>query len=185
MKVGIPKEVYSGERRVAATPETAKRLMKLGFDVLIEKRAGASANFTDEAYIQAECTIVPDAPTLWAQSDIVLKVRPPQMHPEIGKHETELLREGGTQIGFIWPAQNPDLLDKLAARKATVLAMDAVPRITRAQKMDALSSMANLAGYRAVIEAANHFGRFFNGQITAAGKVQPAKVLVKIGRAHV
>lgn len=178
MKVGIPKEVYSGERRVAATPETAKRLMKLGFDVLIEKRAGASANFTDEAYIQAECTIVPDAPTLWAQSDIVLKVRPPQMHPEIGKHETELLREGGTQIGFIWPAQNPDLLDKLAARKATVLAMDAVPRITRAQKMDALSSMANLAGYRAVIEAANHFGRFFNGQITAAGKVQPAKVLV-------
>ncbi|MER3589254.1 MAG: NAD(P)(+) transhydrogenase (Re/Si-specific) subunit alpha, partial [Mastigocladus sp. ERB_26_1] len=178
MKVGIPKEVYPGERRVAATPDTAKRLMKLGFDVLIESGAGADANFADEAYIQAECTIVPDAPTLWTQADIVLKVRPPQMHPEVGKHETELLREGGTQIGFIWPAQNPDLLDKLAARKATVLAMDAVPRITRAQKMDALSSMASLAGYRAVIEAANHFGRFFNGQITAAGKVQPAKVLV-------
>jgi H+-translocating NAD(P) transhydrogenase subunit alpha len=178
MKVGIPKEVHPGERRVAATPDTAKRLIKLGFDVLIESGAGASANFADDAYIQAECQIVPDAPALWAEADIVLKVRPPDMHPDLGKHETELLREGGTQIGFIWPAQNPDLLEKLVARKATVLAMDAVPRITRAQKMDALSSMANLAGYRAVIEAANHFGRFFNGQITAAGKVPPAKVLV-------
>jgi NAD(P) transhydrogenase subunit alpha len=178
MKVGIPKEIYPGEHRVSATPDTAKRLIKLGFDVLVESGAGASANFADQAYMQAECTIVPDAPTLWTQADIVLKVRPSQMHPDVGKHETELLREGGTQIGFIWPAQNPDLLEKLVARKATVLAMDAVPRITRAQKMDALSSMANLAGYRAVIEAANHFGRFFNGQITAAGKVQPAKVLV-------
>jgi H+-translocating NAD(P) transhydrogenase subunit alpha len=178
MKVGIPKEVYPGECRVAATPETAKHLMKLGFDVLIEKNAGESANFTNQAYTQAECKIVPDAPTLWAEADIVLKVRPPQLHPELGKDETELLREGGTLISFIWPAQNPDLLEKLAARKATVLAMDAVPRITRAQKMDALSSMANLAGYRAVIEAANHFGRFFNGQITAAGKVPPAKVLI-------
>ncbi|MFN6569569.1 Re/Si-specific NAD(P)(+) transhydrogenase subunit alpha [Dendronalium sp. ChiSLP03b] len=178
MKVGIPKEVYPGERRVAATPDTAKRLIKLGFDVLVESGAGASANFADEAYMQAECTIVSDASTLWTEADIVLKVRPPEMHPEIGKHETQLLREGGTQIGFIWPSQNPDLLEKLVARKATVLAMDAVPRITRAQKMDALSSMANLAGYRAVIEAANHFGRFFNGQITAAGKVPPAKVLV-------
>jgi len=178
MNVGIPKEVYSGERRVAATPDTAKHLQKLGFDVLIESSAGASANFTDDAYTQAECKIVPDAPTLWTEADIILKVRPPAMHPELGKHETELLREGGTLIGFIWPAQNPDLLDKLATRKATVLAMDAVPRITRAQKIDALSSMANLAGYRAVIEAANHFGRFFNGQITAAGKVPPAKVLV-------
>lgn len=178
MNVGIPKEVYPGERRVAATPDTAKHLQKLGFDVLIESSAGASANFTDYAYTQADCKIVPDAPTLWAEADIILKVRPPTLHPELGKHETELLREGGTLIGFIWPAQNPDLLDKLAARKATVLAMDAVPRITRAQKIDALSSMANLAGYRAVIEAANHFGRFFNGQITAAGKVPPAKVLV-------
>jgi len=178
MNVGIPKEVYPGERRVAATPDTAKHLQQLGFNVLIESSAGASANFTDDAYTQAECKIVPDAPTLWTEADIVLKVRPPTLHPELGKHETELLRQGSTLIGFIWPAQNPDLLDKLATRKATVLAMDAVPRITRAQKMDALSSMANLAGYRAVIEAANHFGRFFNGQITAAGKVPPAKVLV-------
>ncbi|WP_026735569.1 Re/Si-specific NAD(P)(+) transhydrogenase subunit alpha [Fischerella sp. PCC 9605] len=178
MKVGIPKEVYPGECRVAATPDTAKHLLKLGFDVLIESGAGESANFANDGYTHAGCKIVPDAPTLWAEADIVLKVRPPQMHPELGKHEAELLDEGNRLIGFIWPAQNPDLLDKLAARKATVLAMDAVPRITRAQKLDALSSMANLAGYRAVIEAANHFGRFFSGQITAAGKVPPAKVMV-------
>ncbi|KOP27699.1 NAD(P) transhydrogenase subunit alpha [Hapalosiphon sp. MRB220] len=178
MKIGIPKEVYKSEFRVAATPDTAKHLVKLGFDMLIEAGAGESANFTNNAYVESECKIVPDAPSLWAEADIVLKVRPPQMHPELGKHEAELLNEGSTLISFIWPAQNPELLDQLAAHKVTVLAMDAVPRITRAQKMDALSSMANLAGYRAVIEAANHFGRFFNGQITAAGKVPPAKVLV-------
>ncbi len=178
MKIGIPKEVYPGECRVATTPDTAKRLQKLGFDVLIESGAGAAANFPDDAYIQAECKIVPDAPTLWASADIVLKVRPPEMHPQLGQHETELLSEEGTLISFIWPGQNKELLDKLAARKATVLAMDAIPRITRAQKMDALSSMANIAGYRAVVEAANHFDRFFPGQITAAGKVPPAKVLV-------
>jgi H+-translocating NAD(P) transhydrogenase subunit alpha len=177
MKVGIPKEVYKGECRVAATPDTVKRLMKLGFDVLIESGAGKTANFADDAYIQSGCKIVPDA-AIWTEADIILKVRPPQMHPELGKHEAELLPEGGRLISFIFPAQNPNLLETLAARKATVLAMDAIPRISRAQKMDALSSMANLAGYRAVIEAANHFGRFFNGQITAAGKVPPAKVLV-------
>lgn len=177
-KVGIPKEIYPGECRVAATPDTAKVLQKLGFDVLIESGAGAAANFPDDAYKQAECQIVPDAPTLWGAVDIVLKVRPPAMNSALGKHEVELLSEGGTLISFIWPAQNPDLLEQLAARKATVLAMDAVPRISRAQKMDALSSMANIAGYRAVIEAANNFGRFFTGQITAAGKVPPAKVLI-------
>ena len=107
-----------------------------------------------------------------------LKVRPPDFHPTLGKHETDLITEGGTVISFIWPAQNQELLDKLAARKATVLAMDSIPRISRAQKLDALSSMANIAGYRAVIEAANNFGRFFTGQITAAGKVPPAKVLI-------
>lgn len=178
MKVGIPKEVYPGERRVAATPDTATRLQKLGFEVLIESGAGEFANFPDDAYTQAECKIVPDAQTLWTEADIVLKVRPPDMHPDLNKHETELLREGGTLISFIWPAQNQDLLDKLAGRKATVLAMDAVPRISRAQKMDALSSMANIAGYRAIVEAANNFGRFFAGQITAAGKVPPAKVMI-------
>ncbi len=178
MKVGIPKEVYPGECRVAATPDTAKVLQKLGFDVLIESGAGETANFPDNAYEQAECQIIPDANSLWSEADIVLKVRPPQMHPTLNKHESELLSENGTLISFIWPAQNQELLEQLSSRKATVLAMDAVPRITRAQKMDALSSMANIAGYRAVIEAANNFGRFFTGQITAAGKVPPAKVLV-------
>ncbi|MBV9388669.1 MAG: Re/Si-specific NAD(P)(+) transhydrogenase subunit alpha [Chroococcidiopsidaceae cyanobacterium CP_BM_ER_R8_30] len=177
-KVGIPKEISTGERRVAATPDTAKVLQKLGFEVLIESKAGETANFPDDLYRQAGCQIVPDAETLWAQTDIVLKVRPPDMHPTLGKHEVDLLSFGGHLIGFIWPSQNPELLERLAARKATVLAMDAIPRITRAQKMDALSSMANIAGYRAVIEAANHFDRFFTGQITAAGKVPPAKVLV-------
>ncbi|MBV8885244.1 MAG: Re/Si-specific NAD(P)(+) transhydrogenase subunit alpha, partial [Chroococcidiopsidaceae cyanobacterium CP_BM_RX_35] len=171
-KVGIPKEIYPGECRVAVTPDTVKAIQKLNFEVIVESGAGETAYFPDDAYRQANCQLVPDAPTLWGSADIILKVRPPDVH------EVELLPEGGTLIGFIWPAQNADLLARLAARKATVLAMDAVPRITRAQKMDALSSMANLAGYRAVIEAANYFGRFFTGQITAAGKVPPAKVLV-------
>ena len=177
-KIGIPKEIYPGECRVAATPDTAKVLQKLGFEVLIESGAGEAANFSDAAYSQVECQIVPDAATLWESADIVLKVRPPQEHPTVGKHEADLLPEGGTLISFIWPAQNQELLDKLSTRQATVLAVDAVPRITRAQKMDALSSMANIAGYRAVVEAANNFGRFFTGQITAAGKVPPAKVMV-------
>ncbi len=177
-KIGIPKEVFSGECRVAATPDTAKTLQKYGFEVLIESGAGAAANFSDAAYQAAGCHLVPTAEMLWQQADVVLKVRPPQPHPELGKHEAELLREAGTLISFIWAAQNPDLLTQLAGRKATVLAMEAVPRISRAQKLDALSSMANIAGYRAVIEAAHNFGRFFTGQITAAGKVPPAKVLV-------
>lgn len=178
MKVGIPKEVYPGECRVAATPETAKRLQKLGFEVLVEANAGKAANFSDAAYEQANCTIVSETTELWSQADVVLKVRPPTLHPSLNKPETMMLREGKTLISFVYPAQNRDLLEDLAARKASVLAMDAVPRITRAQKMDALSSMANIAGYRAVIEAANAFDRFFPGQITAAGKVIPAKVLV-------
>ena len=171
-KLGIPKEIYPNEYRVAATPDTVKKLQKLGFEILIESGAGDAANFSDHAYQQAGCHIAPNAHTLWTEADIVLKVRPPE-DQEIG-----LIPEGNTLIGFIWPAQNQELLDKLASRNATVLAMDAIPRISRAQKMDALSSMANIAGYRAVIEAANNFGRFFTGQITAAGKVPPAKVLV-------
>ncbi|NJP10446.1 MAG: Re/Si-specific NAD(P)(+) transhydrogenase subunit alpha [Leptolyngbyaceae cyanobacterium RU_5_1] len=178
MKIGIPKEVYPGECRVAATPDTAKRLQKLGFEVLIEAGAGKAANFSDAAYAQASCELVADPLTLWSESDVMIKVRPPMLHPELDKPEVFLLREGGTLISFVYPAQNHELLEDLADRKATVLAMDAVPRITRAQKMDALSSMANIAGYRAVIEAASHFDRFFPGQITAAGKVPPAKVLV-------
>ena len=171
-KIGIPKEIYPNECRVAATPNTVKKLQKLGFEILVETNAGASANFTDRAFQEADCKIVPDAASLWSEADIILKVRAPE------DSEIEVMPEGKTIISFIWPAQNEELLNKLADRSATVLAMDAVPRISRAQKMDALSSMANIAGYRAVIEAANNFGRFFTGQITAAGKVPPAKVLV-------
>ena len=177
-KIGIPNEVHPGENRVAATPETAKVLQKMGFEVLVECGAGADASYSDAAYEQAGCKLISQAETLWAEADIVMKVRPPEMHPILGCHEAELLNEGGTLISFLWPAQNAELLEKLAARKATALSMDAIPRISRAQKMDALSSMANIAGYRAVIEAANNFGRLFTGQITAAGKMPPAKVLV-------
>jgi H+-translocating NAD(P) transhydrogenase subunit alpha len=171
-KIGVPQEIYPNECRVAATPDTVKKLQKLGFEILIQRSAGAAANFTDQAYQDADCKIVPDAQTLWSEADIILKVRAPE------NSEIEVMPQGKTIISFIWPAQNEELLNKLADRNATVLAMDAVPRISRAQKMDALSSMANIAGYRAVIEAANNFGRFFTGQITAAGKVPPAKVMV-------
>ncbi len=178
MKIGIPKEIHAGERRVATTPEVAEKLQKLGYSVAIEKDAGKLANFTDDAYREAGVEVVEDAKTLWSTSDIVAKVRPPETHPELAIDEVELLKEGGNLISFIWPAQNEELMSRLAAKKATILAMDSVPRISRAQKLDALSSMANIAGYRAVIEASQHFGRFFTGQITAAGKVPPAKVMV-------
>ena len=172
MKIGIPKEIQAGEKRVATTPEVAERLRKLGFDILIETGAGIAANIADDQYREVGVEIVADAQTLWAGSDIVLKVRAPAMH------EVDLMHEGTTLVSFIWPAQNPELMERLAAKKVTVLAMDSVPRISRAQKLDALSSMANISGYRAMVEAAHHFGRFFTGQITAAGKVQPAKVMV-------
>ncbi|MFM7573416.1 MAG: NAD(P)(+) transhydrogenase (Re/Si-specific) subunit alpha, partial [Snowella sp.] len=170
--IGIPKETYVNECRVAATPDTAKKLQKLGFEVILETGAGSLANFSDEAYQNADCRIVADLNTLFNEADIILKVRPPS------SEEVAQLPLNKTLISFIWPAQNAELLEQLAERQATVLAMDAIPRISRAQKLDALSSMANIAGYRAVIEAANNFGRFFTGQITAAGKVPPAKVLV-------
>ncbi|MEL6602507.1 MAG: Re/Si-specific NAD(P)(+) transhydrogenase subunit alpha [Cyanobacteria bacterium J06614_10] len=176
-KIGVPKEIVDGERRVAATPATVKRLQKLGFEVLIENGAGEAANFSNEAYQAVGCEIVYTATELWERSDVVLKVQPPQDHPN-GRHEADMLGAHQSLISFIWPAQNQGLVERLSSRQATVLAMDAIPRISRAQKMDALSSMANIAGYRAVIEAANQFGRFFTGQITAAGKVPPAKVLV-------
>ena len=177
MKIGIPKEIRPGERRVAITPETVGRLLKLGFEVAIESGAGHGASFEDSAYEASGVIVEPDAATIWQKSDVVLKVQPPERRAD-GTHEADLLRESGTLICFLWPAKNKDLIEKLAKRKATVLAMDQIPRITRAQKFDALSSMANIAGYRAVIEAASFFGRFFTGQMTAAGKIPPAKVLV-------
>ncbi len=178
MKIGIPKEIRPGERRVAATPDTVSRLLKLGFEVQVESQAGAGASFADADYAAIGATVVRSARELWDQNELILKVQPPEHNLELDLHEAELLREGSTLVSFIWPAKNAELVERLAARRATVLAMDQVPRITRAQKMDALSSMANIAGYRAVIEAASFYGRFFTGQMTAAGKVPPAKVLV-------
>ena len=172
-RIGVPRETFPGEKRVATVPDVVEKLIKLGFSVAVESGAGDAANFSDDAYRAAGAEIVGDAATLWATSDIVFKARPP------GTGEVALMREGGILIGFIWPAQNPDLMQELAAKKATVLAIDCLPRtLSRAQKMDALTSMAGVSGYRAVIEAANAFGRYFSGQITAAGKVPPAKVFI-------
>ena len=170
--IGVPKEVFPGERRVATVPDVVEKLHKLGFSVIVQAGAGEAASIGDDAYTAAGAKIVPDAAALWSSADIVFKVRAPS------GAEVALMREGQTLVSFIWPAQNPELMQQFAAKKCTVLAMDSVPRISRAQKCDALSSMANIGGYRAVIEAAHEFGRFFTGQITAAGKVPPAKVFV-------
>ncbi len=172
MKVGIPAEIAPNELRVAATPKTVKRLQKQGFEVFIQQNAGVKANFSDKEFEEAGAKIVPTAAQIYSQSDIVLKVKEPS--PE----EVDQMREGLVLLSYLWPAQNPALLQKLADKKVNAVAMDAIPRISRAQKMDVLSSMANIAGYRAVIESSFYFGRFLNGQITAAGKVEPAKVLV-------
>jgi NAD(P) transhydrogenase subunit alpha len=172
MRIGVPRELYAGEKRVATTPDVAAQLIKLGFEVAVESNAGAAANYSDAAYKAAGCAIAANADELWAGADIVLKVRGPE------EEEAARLKAGQTLISFLYPAQNSELLARLTECGATVMAMDSIPRISRAQKVDALSSMANIAGYRAVVEAAQHFGRFFTGQITAAGKVPPAKVLV-------
>jgi NAD(P) transhydrogenase subunit alpha len=178
MKLSVPKEVRPGERRVAVTPENVARLVKLGFAVAVEHDAGAAASFGDDDYAAAGAEVIADTRQLWQAGDIVLKVQPPAPHPALGVHEAELLREGSTLISFLYPGKNKDIIDLLVKHKATAIAVDQIPRITRAQKMDALSSMANIAGYRAVIEAASFYGRFFTGQMTAAGRVPPAKVLV-------
>ncbi len=171
MRIGVPKERLANETRVAATPKTVEQLLKLGFTVAVESGAGKLASFDDEAFIQAGAEVVDGGSDVW-QSPVILKVNAPE------EREIALLNPGTTLVSFIWPAQNPELMEKLAARGVTVMAMDSVPRISRAQSLDALSSMANIAGYRAIVEAAHEFGRFFTGQITAAGKVPPAKVMV-------
>ena len=170
MLIGVPRELLDNESRVAATPKTVQQILKLGFDVIVEHDAGFKASFEDQAFAAAGAKIG-DAAQVW-QADIIFKVNAPT------DEEIALIKEGATLVSFIWPAQNPQLMEKLSAKKINVLAMDAVPRISRAQALDALSSMANIAGYRAVVEAAHEFGSFFTGQITAAGKVPPAKVLV-------
>ena len=171
--IGVPTETAANEKRVATVPEVVEKLIKLGFTVAVQSGAGEAANFSDDSYRAAGAEVVEGAAALWAKADIVFKVRGPTA-AEVG-----LMRAGQTLISFIWPAQNPDLMQQLAAKKATVLAIDSLPRqLSRAQKMDALTSMAGISGYRAVIEAANAFGRFFNGQVTAAGKIPPARVFV-------
>lgn len=170
MIIGIPKESLAGETRVACTPATVTQLQKLGFEVVVESGAGLAAGLVDAAYEAAGATVAKTV-DVW-KSPLIYKVNAPSAN------ELRRLKAGQTLVSFLWPAQNPDLVQKLADKKVNVLAMDMVPRISRAQALDALSSMANISGYRAVIEAANAFGRFFTGQITAAGKVPPAQVLV-------
>ncbi|GIL16263.1 MAG: NAD(P) transhydrogenase subunit alpha [Oligoflexia bacterium] len=172
MKVGIPREILATESRVAATPKTVQRLKKQGFDVYIESKAGDQSSYSDKEYQEAGATILSSASALYEAADIILKVQP------LTKGEINLVKSGTLVASYLWPAQNGELMNLMADKKINAIAMDAIPRITRAQKMDVLSSMANIAGYRAVIEGANHFGRFLNGQITAAGKVDPAKVLI-------
>ncbi|MEY8882798.1 Re/Si-specific NAD(P)(+) transhydrogenase subunit alpha [Donghicola sp. XS_ASV15] len=172
MKIGTPKEVFEGERRVAMTPDSALQLQKLGYECAIETGAGEAAGFSDAAYEAAGVEILPTAAQLFKAADIIAKVREPN------ETEAKRLSADKTLISFFWPAQNAEMLELCKSKGASVIAMDMVPRISRAQKMDALSSMANIAGYRAVIEAGNNFGRFFTGQVTAAGKVPPAKVLI-------
>ncbi len=172
MKVGIPTEIAPKELRVAATPKTVTRLIKQGFEVSVQSNAGVKANFSNAAFEEAGATIVPSANDIYKNSDIVLKVLGPT------SDEVEMMKEGLVLLSYLYPAQNPDLLQKLADKKVNAVAMDTIPRISRAQKMDVLSSMANIAGYRSVMEGAYYYGKFLNGQITAAGKVDPAKILV-------
>lgn len=172
MRIGIPKEIDEGEKRVALTPEVAKQIQKLGYDLAIEAGAGEPANFSDDSYAEAGVEVIKDAKELWTSCDIIMKVR------AATDENIEWMKPGQTLISFMSPAQNEERLKLMQEKGITAMSMDAVPRISRAQKMDALSSMANIAGYRAVVEASQHFGRFFTGQITAAGKVPPAKVLV-------
>ncbi|NOH96966.1 Re/Si-specific NAD(P)(+) transhydrogenase subunit alpha [Vibrio sp. 99-70-13A1] len=176
MQIGVPKEILAGETRVAASPKSVEQLLKLGFEVCVESQAGALASFDNAAYEKAGASIVTKE-DVW-DSELILKVNAPIVDETADINEIDLLKEGASLVSFIWPAQNPELMEQLSSKNINVMAMDSVPRISRAQALDALSSMANIAGYRSVVEAAHEFGRFFTGQITAAGKVPPAKVLV-------
>lgn len=177
IRIAIPKEVSPGERRVAATPDTVRKLIKMGFNVSVETSAGTLANYPDEAFEVAGASIAPDTNSLWESADVVCKINPPQLRSD-GSHEADSLHDGSTLISLIFPGQNAELVERLQQGSKTAIALDKIPRITRAQKMDVLSSMANIAGYRAVLEAAHLYGGFFSGQITAAGKTRPAQVLV-------
>ena len=170
MRIGVPRESLPGENRAAATPRTVTALQELGYDVVVEYGAGDGSSASDAAF-QAAGARVADARTVWS-SDIVLGVNEPD------EQQLSLMRRGAVLITFLHPRQTPELTERLAAQGITAMSMDMVPRTSRAQALDALSSMANISGYRAVVEASHSFGRFFTGQVTAAGKVPPAKVLV-------
>ena len=172
MKIASPKELDQGEGRVAITPQSAKFLINMGHEVIIQAGAGDSSRFSDNDYKDSGCKVIKASSTIWKEADVIAKVNPPS------DNEQKKLRKGQLLIGFIWPIQNKELLNNLQKKGITTIAMDMVPRISRAQKMDALSSMSNIAGYRAVIEATSNFDRFLTGQITAAGKVPPAKILI-------
>ncbi len=178
MIIGVLKEIHPGERRVAMAPSVAKQCIKNGHSVLLEHGAGIIANFTDDQYEDSGVEIVESAHKIWEKTDVILKIRPPEETHETEEHEADLLRKGACLICLLNPGRNSDLLKRLAKTGGTAIAVDAIPRISRAQSMDVLSSMANISGYRAVTEAAHNFGRLFTGQITAAGKIPPAKVLV-------
>jgi len=178
MIIGVLKEIHSGERRVALAPSGVKQCTKNGHSVLVESGAGVIANFTDNQYEDFGAEIIKKTQQVWERSDVILKIRPPEKNQETEMHEAEFLRKDSCLICLLNPARNPDLLKKLANSGGTVISIDQIPRISRAQSMDVLSSMANISGYRAVTEAAHNFGRLFTGQITAAGRIPPAKVLV-------
>ena len=178
MIIGVPKEIHPGERRVAIVPSTIGQLKKLGYEVIIEKGAGILANFPDNLYQDAGAELIENAAEIWEKSDLVIKIRAPEMHPKLKKHEASLLKKESCLIAMLDPSRNKALVKKLAGSGGTSLSTDAIPRISRAQSMDVLSSMANISGYRAMVEAAHFFGRLLSGQITAAGKIPPAKVLV-------
>ena len=178
MIIGVVKEIHFGERRVAMAPSVVKQFVKSGHSVLVENDAGVIANFTNEQYIDSGAEIIKETENVWKRAEVILKIRPPEENIETGKNEVDFLRKDSCLICMLDPGRNPDLLERISKTGATAIAVDAIPRISRAQSMDVLSSMANISGYRAVTEAAHNFGRLFTGQITAAGKIPPAKVLV-------
>lgn len=178
MRIGVPKEFARGERRVALVPEVVRRLTEAGMHVTVERGAGSAAGFRDAGYEAAGATLADDIATLWADADAVLKVQPPSSHPALDRHEADLPREGAVVIGMLRPLSLPDLARRLADRRVTGVAMELVPRVTRAQGMDALSSQSTVAGYKAVLMAADRIGKFLPMLVTAAGTVAPARVLV-------
>jgi NAD(P) transhydrogenase subunit alpha len=178
MKVGIPKEIVPDERRVALVPEAVGTVVKAGTEVHVEVGAGEGAFIPDRAFEEAGATLVPDARALLSQAEVVLKVQAPALNTALGAHEVEMMREGAVLITFLQPQSDPDLVKRLAERKITSFSMDYIPRIARAQKMDALSSQSTVAGYKAVLIAASSLGKFFPMLVTAAGTVPPAKVLI-------